>query len=541
LDDDADAEPSHEVDVDANRSDFVDLSDAEEPGLWDPHAGLKPSPLDGCTSDDDIEIEDDLLPHRAAVEVEESMLEMLAELEDNDPHDFDWLPPNERKKVMARKIGEISSHRGRNPISAYLEGLGKRKVPSFGPDVAAKSDRSRRRPQHIRALQNQTKLTSFLFAVQPSRSTSTSGSLSPASSVGPSRASSRAPSRVQSAVPTPEHSLSPAPSNSPPPSRDMSHGHSPSPLPPAGKNLMLRENSESHVEASELEDQSESSDNGQRPQDLEDDTGLDSEDEEDNVDSFLDAGGAEPRAKEDVRGWPELREQIKDDLRAASRQHASLTQINKLIILRNFATLQIKGSGRMAASAEIARQWHEGTGVRFSRRIRFLARYYQLFEQLPVEKRGGDRGHSLFNDERVQTAARVYLSGLATGEVTPRKFHHALNEQILPSLGYTLRDGLSERTARRWLVRLGWRRTRLKKGVYMDGHERPDVKEYRDKVFLPLMASYERRMRHWTFEGPEPQCIEPNLEAGEKRIIAVFQDESSFHANEYKQNIWCAP
>jgi hypothetical protein len=145
------------------------------------------------------------------------------------------------------------------------------------------------------------------------------------------------------------------------------------------------------------------------------------------------------------------------------------------------------------------------------------------------------------NDERVQTAARTYLTGLPTGDVTPRDFRRALNERILPSLGYMLEVGLSERTARRWLIKLGWRRTRLKKGVYMDGHERKDVKEYRDDVFLPLMASFERQMVHWVLKESKLERVEPDLGPGEKRIIAVFQDESSFHANEYKQTAWCAP
>jgi len=146
----------------------------------------------------------------------------------------------------------------------------------------------------------------------------------------------------------------------------------------------------------------------------------------------------------------------------------------------------------------------------------------------------------MFNDKAVQMAARVYLMGLHTGDVTPMRFRHALNEQIFPTLRYVLEVGLSEYTAQHWLYKLGWWRTRLKKGVYMDGHERDDVKEYW-KVFLHDMAKFEKRMVQWEFKDSELKCIEPQLGPGEKRVIAVFQDESSFHVNEYKQNIWCAP
>jgi hypothetical protein len=55
---------------------------------------------------------------------------------------------------------------------------------------------------------------------------------------------------------------------------------------------------------------------------------------------------------------------------------------------------------------------------------------------------------------------------------------------------------LSEWTARCWLIKLGWRRMMLKKGVYMDGHERPDVIDYQVNTFLPLMAQLEKWMVH---------------------------------------------
>jgi hypothetical protein len=97
----------------------------------------------------------------------------------------------------------------------------------------------------------------------------------------------------------------------------------------------------------------------------------------------------------------------------------------------------------------------------------------------------------LLKDEQVQVVMRVHLSTVPTGEVTPKEFRHALNEQILPSVRFALKDGLSECTARRWLVLLGWRHIRVKKRVYMDGHERLDIVEYPNNVFLPLMALFE--------------------------------------------------
>ena len=98
---------------------------------------------------------------------------------------------------------------------------------------------------------------------------------------------------------------------------------------------------------------------------------------------------------------------------------------------------------------------------------------------------------------------------------------------------------MAERTARRWLVKLGWRRTRLKKGIYMDGHEQSDVVKYRNEIFLPLMTKYELLMVKWVeHENGMFERVEPELGPGEKQIIALFQDESSFHAGKYKSNVW---
>ena len=192
-------------------------------------------------------------------------------------------------------------------------------------------------------------------------------------------------------------------------------------------------------------------------------------------------------------------------------------------------------------SKEIAWQWHKGTGIHFAYQICFLAHHYQLFEQLPIEKQGSDRGQSLLSDKQIQMAARAYLSSLAMGEVTPRRFHHTLNTQILPMLGYPPAKNLSEQTARQWLIKLEWWRMMLKKGIYMDGYERPDVVDYWVKSFLPLMAQYEKRMVHWVVNESRLVCVDLELRPDKKRIITVFQDESCFHTNEYKHNAWCAP
>jgi len=86
------------------------------------------------------------------------------------------------------------------------------------------------------------------------------------------------------------------------------------------------------------------------------------------------------------------------------------------------------------------------------------------------------------------------------GSITPQNFAHGLNTQILPSLNIFLTKPLCERTAHQWLLQLGWSRTVLHKGVYMDSHECKDVVKYQETVFLPKMKEFEQRMAQ--YEGP---------------------------------------
>ncbi|KAF9498601.1 hypothetical protein BDN71DRAFT_1530368 [Pleurotus eryngii] len=240
-----------------------------------------------------------------------------------------------------------------------------------------------------------------------------------------------------------------------------------------------------------------------------------------------------------VRSWEDLRTKIRGDLKKNSK-NLPLSQLNQLMILSNFATLRIKGTPRIQASLEIARLWHENTGNWFARRVRDLARHYQNFEQLPKERRGrACMRRSWLHDPAVRSHVQRFLRNVPTGKVTPRALSKHVNDTIFPELGINPKKPLSNRAGARWLQKLGWRHTLVKKGVYMDGHERPDVVQYRNDVFLPQMAKYEARMVH--YEGPELRQVEPKLADGEEEIIPLFHDESCFHANDQTNRAWLQP
>lgn len=162
-----------------------------------------------------------------------------------------------------------------------------------------------------------------------------------------------------------------------------------------------------------------------------------------------------------------------------------------------------------------------------------MAHHYQLWEQLPQEKHGGEcKVWTLLSDEKVKRAVHDWLAVQMAGSVMHQLLRDALNGDIFSTLMVTPKQPLSEQTAHQWLIKLGWRLTVLQKGVYMDGHERQDAVEYQQNSFLPWMQEFEAQMAK--FEGPEMERVAPDLKPGETEIIPLFQDETCFTVNEYK-------
>ena len=89
--------------MESDGDDEDNSSDIGNPRLWDAHAGMKPSWLDGCASDGEV----DDLPHGGAKELNSTMIEMMLNLGDYDKRNNEWLPPKERIKLEARKKGII--------------------------------------------------------------------------------------------------------------------------------------------------------------------------------------------------------------------------------------------------------------------------------------------------------------------------------------------------------------------------------------------------------------------------------------------------
>jgi hypothetical protein len=145
----------------------------------------------------------------------------------------------------------------------------------------------------------------------------------------------------------------------------------------------------------------------------------------------------------------------------------------------------------LSASLAIARRM--GKGGYFARQIRRNERYLLQHQRLPPSKAGAYHGqYTLLDNENVLHAVRRYLAAQDLGTITPHQLCRNVNDVILPALDMTGHNSyISERTAINWLKKLGYVCKDVRKGIYHDGHERPDVVEARQK-FLAQMKDYER-------------------------------------------------
>ena len=64
---------------------------------WNPHAGTKPSPLDGDASDDERDPDSEVEGFRSEV-FNDQMVKMISDLQDNDLRDQEWKQKSSQKK-----------------------------------------------------------------------------------------------------------------------------------------------------------------------------------------------------------------------------------------------------------------------------------------------------------------------------------------------------------------------------------------------------------------------------------------------------------
>ena len=214
--------------------------------------------------------------------------------------------------------------------------------------------------------------------------------------------------------------------------------------------------------------------------------------------------------------------------------------------IHSYLILLNAGMSKMVASRQVAGHLFEQQEAMLNNKdsyraqcIRQWARDYLCNEQLPEFHQGQHiKTTTVITQEGVKAQFTAYLRQLSDFDRTPERFMQELNSNLLKTIP-NAPNSVCLKTAKTWMHYLGFHPTRLTKGYFTDDHNRPDVTQYRDDVFLKIMADYEKLMAIYIVNN-EGETVEqlPVLKEGEKRIVMITHDESTFYSNECKQMVW---
>jgi hypothetical protein len=198
--------------------------------------------------------------------------------------------------------------------------------------------------------------------------------------------------------------------------------------------------------------------------------------------------------------------------------------------------------------AELSYSWQEssvlaakamGHGVWHARNLRKWIKAYLHSGKLPLHRYGSYHS-SILDDEDFRRDIQLHLTEITkNGYIRAQDIvDYVATPEVQQKLGTKAR-GIHVRTAQRWLHKLSWRYRQKKRGMYIDGHEREDVVEYR-KGFVERWKEYEKRFIIYGNEGsvlltptgfPVPQGMR-------FRLILVTHDESTFYENDRRKTQW---
>ena len=132
--------------------------------------------------------------------------------------------------------------------------------------------------------------------------------------------------------------------------------------------------------------------------------------------------------------------------------------------------------------------------------------------------------------------------GLYSHDNFPNQLHCAMieeddreDENSVYSSNRSEKTVIKPRTACIWLNKLGYQYTDIKKRVFLNGHERPDVIEYRAQ-FLKELEAFGPYLVEFRNDGSMEEKAYPSdcaVNGPNKRpVILITHDESTFSAND---------
>jgi hypothetical protein len=173
----------------------------------------------------------------------------------------------------------------------------------------------------------------------------------------------------------------------------------------------------------------------------------------------------------------------------------------------------------------------KGHGKGYSRTLRTWGRACLQDPSFTPRTSYGQSNNPIIDHDEFREQLQIHLREAGKYVTTADVIQFTGQPEILERWGLT--KAISKTTARRWMLSLDYRWRREQKGMYLDGHERQDVVDYRQNVFLRRWKDMEPRMQSFATFGTYVY-MDPII----RRIVAWFHDECTFRANDRRMLQW---
>jgi hypothetical protein len=208
--------------------------------------------------------------------------------------------------------------------------------------------------------------------------------------------------------------------------------------------------------------------------------------------------------------------------------HVMETQIISMIMTLRFYLNNIEEMTWTHASLLAAKG--AGRGVSLARNLcHWILQFIQgncEYRVLPLTRYTQFDTHALV-DEDLSARIRLHLQTLDRNFCAQDIADFLASEEMQGCLG-TKKQTVSLSTVHRWLNKYH-RFTRNPSGMYVDGHEREDVVEWRQDL-CRRFPEYERQMHIFDTNGDVVR--KPDIHPMEQPLVLITHDESTFYKND---------
>lgn len=198
---------------------------------------------------------------------------------------------------------------------------------------------------------------------------------------------------------------------------------------------------------------------------------------------------------------------------------------------------RLEGSNKGSASLYAAEHYWPKNSPSF--RARTIIEWAKEFYENRCISKHSQGAHvkreSFLSDNDVQTKVLDMIKKMKPAERNLKDIKKQIEEVIVPSVLGTS-GTVSATTLGHYLYEWGYQYRKNKRAIFFDGHEREDAVAYRNE-WSKRMVEYMKRSDF--YEGDERQDVyEPILENDQSKIVFVTHDESTFYANDGKNDLW---